>query len=96
MTLEKSDNFYFVDHNRDVMASSLTTLSDDELRTRLLSVYGDHIPPIVDTTRSLLISKLATLKSDLDVSSSQVQIRDGSVFFKTLVFLDIEATGLPW
>ena len=74
------------------MASSLATLSDDELRSKLLSLYGDQIPPIVDATRPLLISKLANVKS-----SSQVQIiSDDLVSFKTLVFLDIEATGLPW
>ena len=73
------------------MASSLATLSDDELRSKLFSLYGDQIPPIVDATRPLLISKLAKVKS-----SSQVQIiSDDLVSFKTLVFLDIEATGLP-
>ena len=85
------------------MASSLATLSDDELRSRLLA-FSDDIPPIVDATRSLLIGKLTKLEyaggselSTLEKSNSILHqdSKVSQVFFKTLVFVDVEATGLP-
>ena len=44
------------------MASNLMT--DDELRSRLSSILGSsqNIPPIVDTTRPLLMEKLSRLQ----------------------------------
>ena len=40
------------------------TITDDELRNRLSSILGSNqtIPPIVDSTRSLLLEKLSQLQ----------------------------------
>ena len=40
------------------------TITDDELRNRLSSILGPNqtIPPIVDSTRSLLLEKLSQLQ----------------------------------
>ena len=84
------------------MTSSQT--SDEELRTQLLSLYTspEHIPPVVDATRSLLISKVSKSKLDcgkeLVIASkplSKVEAEIEFKTFKTLVFFDVEATGLP-
>ena len=77
-----------------------TKISDEELRNRLLPLYGsiDQIPPIVDATRSLLISKLSK-NNGVEVVSNSIPVLIAcpkeAKDFKTLVFFDLEATGLP-
>ena len=79
-----------------------TKISDEELRIQLYSLYTspDQIPPIVDATRSLLISKLFKSKlhcgGELEITSKPLyKVEDKIVNFNTLVFFDLEATGLP-
>ena len=81
-----------------------TQISDEELRTQLLSLYTspEQIPPVVDATRSLLISKVSKSKlacgKELEITSrplGAVKVETEFKTFKTLVFFDLEATGLP-
>ena len=95
------------------MASA--SLSDEELRARLVDLYKEEakrLPPIVATTRNLLLRKV-TSSDSMNVEEVEVSFSDNSngikivnnakvaakksnqIEFKTIVFLDLEATGLP-
>ncbi len=72
-----------------------TTITDDELRNRLSSILGSNqtIPPIVDSTRSLLLEKLRQLQcgGELEIisktnipSAERVKV---SILNKILIYL---------
>lgn len=85
-------------------------ISDDEMRTHLMRIYGNNIPPILDSTRTTLMRRI----SQSNVNASDGSTHDDAILpeaislndvrsspnpvktnaFKTLVFFDLEATGL--
>lgn len=83
-------------------------ISDEELRTRLAVILGStDVPPVTDATRSVLMAKLSKAETDIAIDHSYTTARCSVAptvtdagdqvksNFKTLVFFDVEATGLP-
>ena len=83
-------------------------LSDEEIRTKLLPFYKtmDAIPPIIAATRPYLLKKISEIEdhhpvnsciamSPPDVSTDIFTMATQRSPLKTLVFFDLEATGLP-
>ena len=81
-------------------------LSDEEIRTKLLPVYRtmDAIPPIIEATRPYLLKKISEIEDHPVNPCIAMSPNVGNDIFtmatqrsplKTLVFFDLEATGLP-
>jgi hypothetical protein len=81
-------------------------LSDEEIRTKLLPFYKtmDAIPPIIAATRPYLLKKISEIENhpvnsciamSPDVSTDIFTMATQRSPLKTLVFFDLEATGLP-
>lgn len=88
----------------------MALISDEELQNRLEKyLTPSSIPPIVDATRILLQEKLKKLekanfqvdfKPEIEIQANKeseivIQANKDQIQFKTLVFFDCEATGLP-
>ena len=80
-----------------------SNICDDELRTKLLNIYDnvDSIPPITKETRSTLLRKVQSqsrhykICQTLDQEIFDMPKQKMPLKLKTLVFFDLEATGLP-
>ena len=85
-----------------------TKISDEEIRTKLLRMFPsvENVPPITESTRATLLKSIVQIdgndenSTELRGDAKPIAIQSGpnpipKKDINTLVFFDLETTGLP-